>query len=172
MSMVRSALAVQVTFDPAVASVFTTLNRLVFQSARRRLLTTLTYALIDPVERQLLYASAGHLFPYRVTREGRVHELEAGYYPLGVRTDSQPPVRSERLEAGDTVVLLSDGVVEAHPQGSEEPFGFGRLAESLSRHSKGGPESLLRGVLGDLDAYTRRAPREDDVTVVALRLPG
>jgi hypothetical protein len=172
MSMVRSALAVQVTFDPQVDSVFATLNRLVFQSARRRLLTTLTYALLDPARRELLYASAGHVFPYRVSREGRVHELEAGSYPLGVRPGVLPPVRLERLEPGDSVVLLSDGVVEAHPEGNEEPFGFGRLSESLARHAGGGPQSLLRGVLADLEAYTGQAPREDDVTVVALRLPG
>jgi len=171
MSMVRSALAVQVTFDPRVESVFHTLNRMVFQSARRRLLTTLTYALLDPIGRELVYASAGHVFPYRITRDGRVHELEAGSYPLGVRLDSVLPVRRERLEAGDTVVLLSDGVVEAHRENDEEPFGFGRLAESLGRHAHGGPQALVRGVLADLETFTRRAPREDDVTVLAARLP-
>lgn len=171
MSMVRSALAVQVTFNPDVPAVFRTLNRLVFQSARRRLLATLTYAVLDPQQRQLLYASAGHVFPYRVTRDGKVYELEAGSYPLGVRADVQAPVRLEKLEPGDSVVLLSDGVVEAHREHDDEPFGFGRLAESLGRHAPGGPQALLRGVLADLAAFTRGAPREDDVTVVALRLP-
>lgn len=171
MSMVRSALAVQVTFDPQVESVFHTLNRMVFQSARRRLLTTLTYALLDPKDRELVYASAGHVFPYRITRDGRVHELEAGSYPLGVRVDSVLPVRRERLEAGDTVVLLSDGLVEGHRENDPEPFGFVRLAESLARHAPRGPQALVRGVLADLETFTRRAPREDDVTVLAARLP-
>jgi sigma-B regulation protein RsbU (phosphoserine phosphatase) len=171
MSMVRSALSVQVTFDPQVESVFHTLNRMVFQSARRRLLTTLTYALLDPQGKELVYASAGHVFPYRITRDGRVHELEAGSYPLGVRVDSELPVRRERLEAGDTVVLLSDGVVEGHRENDEEPFGFARLAESLARHAQAGPQALVRGVLADLETFTRRAPREDDVTVLAARLP-
>jgi hypothetical protein len=171
MSMVRSALAVQVTFDPQVTSVFHTLNRMVFQSARRRLLTTLTYAVLDPHQRELVYASAGHVFPYRVTRDGKVYELEGGSYPLGVRADSQPPVYRERLAAGDAVVLLSDGVVEACREGSDEPFGFGRLTESLGRHAGGSPHALLRGVLEDLETFTGRAPREDDVTVLALRLP-
>ena len=106
-----------------------------------------------------------------MTREGRVYELEAGSYPLGVRAEVQPAVRLERLEAGDSVVLLSDGVVEAHPENNDEPFGFVRLADSLGRHAAGGPQSLLRGILADLALYTRGAPREDDVTVVALRLP-
>ncbi|MBZ0089308.1 MAG: SpoIIE family protein phosphatase, partial [Thermoanaerobaculia bacterium] len=44
MSMAKSALAVQVTFDPEVEAVFKTLNRMVFQSARKRLLATLCYA--------------------------------------------------------------------------------------------------------------------------------
>jgi len=66
MSMAKSALAVQVTFDPDVRAVFQTLNRMVYQTARKRLLTTLCYLLLDPAERELLYASAGHLFPYVV----------------------------------------------------------------------------------------------------------
>jgi len=63
MSMAKSALAVQVTFNPGVEAVFETLNRMVFQSARKRLLATLCYAVLDPQERTLEYASAGHLFP-------------------------------------------------------------------------------------------------------------
>ena len=47
MSMAKSALAVQVTFRPEVEDVFGTLNRMIFQSARKRLLTTLCYALIE-----------------------------------------------------------------------------------------------------------------------------
>ncbi|HYN23112.1 MAG TPA: SpoIIE family protein phosphatase, partial [Thermoanaerobaculia bacterium] len=41
MSMAKSALAVQVTFDPSVGAVFNTLNRTVYQTARKRLLATL-----------------------------------------------------------------------------------------------------------------------------------
>jgi hypothetical protein len=170
MSMVRSALAVQVTFDPGVEAVFATLNRMVYQSARRRLLTTLTYALVDPRGGELVYASAGHIFPYRVTARGRAFELEAGSYPLGVRSDLRPVVRRERLEPGDYVVLLSDGVVEARGPG-DEPFGFARLASSLERGAGGSPDAMVRGVLDDLAGFTGGAAREDDVTLVALRLP-
>lgn len=80
-------------------------------------------------------------------------------------------VRTERLESGDYVVLLSDGVVEATPEGSDEPFGFPRLSESLERHAGGGAKSMLRGVLSDLERFTDGAPRADDVTVLVLKLP-
>jgi len=170
MSMVKSALSVQVTFEPDVESVLIALNRMVFQSARKRMLTTLTYAVLDPVARRLVYASAGHIFPLRVTADGRVYELEAGQYPLGVRPHFEPAVHVEPLDAGDAVVLLSDGIVERTPGLSDEPFGFGRLRDSLARTAGGSAEAIVAGVLDDLERFTGHHPREDDVTLLVLKL--
>lgn len=171
MSMAKSALAVQVTFDAEVDSVFRTLNRTVYQTARRRLLTTLCYAVLDPLRRELEYASAGHLFPYRIGRSGEVQALESVAYPLGVRGDLEVHARRARLKAGDTLFLFSDGVVEARAEGSDELYGFERLEESLRRHAGAGPEQLRDGVLADVEHFTGAAPREDDQTVLVLRLP-
>ena len=99
MSMARSALAVQVTYHPEVAAVFSTLNRVIYQSARKRLLATLCYAVLDPRERELFYASAGHLYPYLISREGRLRPLEYTAYPLGVRDDLSVEARVARLAA-------------------------------------------------------------------------
>lgn len=171
MSMAKAALAVQVTFDPDVQAVFDTLNRLVFQSARKRLLTTLCYALVDPQKMEMFYASAGHLFPYRVTPAGEVYPLESVSYPLGVRDDLEVRVRAANLAAGDHLFLFSDGVVEARPEQSDEMFGFERLEASLARHSGGSAIHLRDGVLDDLAAFTGSSPRDDDLTVLVLGLP-
>lgn len=171
MSMAKSALAVQVAFDPEVASVFRTLNRTVYQTARRRLLTTLCYAVLDPERRELVYASAGHLFPYVVNREGRVEALESVSYPLGVRGDLEVTARMARLESGDTLFLFSDGVVEARAEGSDELFGFERLEDSLRRHAGESPGNLRDRVLEDVHRFVGPSPREDDQTVLVLRVP-
>ena len=170
MSMARSALSVQVTFDPMVRSVFETLNRVVYQSARKRLLTTLCYALVDPERRQLEYASAGHLFPYRIGESGRVDALESVAYPLGVRDSLEVRVKKCQLEAGDTLFLFSDGVVEATPHGSDEPWGFDRLEQSLALHAGKAPRSFLKAVLADLEAHAGSGPRADDLTILVLRV--
>jgi hypothetical protein len=176
MSMAKSALAVQVTFNPEVEAVFETLNRMVHQTARKRLLATLCYAVLDPKERELLYASAGHLFPYVISTSGTVTALESVAYPLGVRGKLQVEPRKARLEAGDTLFLFSDGLVEARrekgKEGDEgEEYGFQRLEDSLRRHAAGSVEELRDGVLADVDRFTRHAPREDDQTLLVLRLP-
>ena len=171
MSMAKSALAVQVTFDPAVAAVFTTLNRMVHQTARKRMLATLCYALIDPVRREMQYASAGHLFPYRIAAGGKVEALESVAYPLGVRAKIEVHEHTARLEAGDYLVLFSDGIVEARRDGSDELFGFDRLERSLEAHVGGGVGQLRDGVLFDLQRFTGDSLREDDLTLLVLRLP-
>ena len=171
MSAAKSALAVQVTFDPSVAAVFTTLNRLVYQSARRRLIATLCYALLDPRDRSLLFASAGHLYPYVVGADGAVRDLASTAYPLGVRPELEVRVTRQRLEAGDTLVLLSDGIVEARPEGSTDLYGFQRLEESLRRHAGESVDRLRDGLLADLARFTGPSPREDDQTLLVLRIP-
>jgi hypothetical protein len=171
MSMAKSALAVQVSFNPDVEAVFGTLNRMVYQSARKRLLTTLCYALIDPERREMSFASAGHLFPYRIGTTGTVQALESISYPLGVRDNLAVRARAARLESGDKLFMFSDGVVEARPENSEEEFGFDRLEGSLARHAAEGVEGLRDGVLSDLERFTRGAPRDDDLTVLVLEVP-
>ena len=171
MSMAKSALAVQVTFNPEVAAVFATLNRMVFQSARKRLLATLCYALIDPTRREMRFASAGHLFPYRISRLGKVESLESVAYPLGVRESIDIDSHTAKLEPGDVIFLCSDGVVEARREGSEEHFGFDRLEAVLSRFGGHGATVVRDKVLAALDEFTAGAEREDDLTVLVLRMP-
>ena len=171
MSMAKSALAVQVTFDPDVAQVFRTLNRTVYQTARKRLLATLCYALIDPRRLEMVYASAGHLHPYRISATGRVESLESIAYPLGVRGQLQVDPHTARLAPGDTLFLFSDGVVEARREKDDEQFGFDRLEASLAQHAGRGVEGLRDGILADVARFTGNAPREDDQTILVLRLP-
>jgi len=171
MSMAKSALSVQVTFNPEVEPVFNTLNRMVFQSARKRLLTTLCYALVDPVKKEMFFASAGHLFPYRVSSGGEVVALESVSYPLGVRDQIEITARVANLESGDKLFLYSDGVVEASPEGSAEQFGFDRLEQSLKRHATRDVHGMRDGVLADMQGFAGNQPLDDDLTVLVLQLP-
>ena len=125
----------------------------------------------DKLLLRLLYASAGHLFPYRVSADGRVFALAAEAYPLGVRDRLDIISRVAKLEAGDSLVLYSDGIVEARREGGEEEFGFERLERSLGVHAGKSPGQLRDGILADVEAFTRSAPREDDVTLLVLRMP-
>jgi len=171
MSMAKSALSVQVTFDPEVEPVFRTLNRMVYKSAGRRLLATLCYAVVDPQRHELHFASAGHLFPYRLSKSGNVQALESVSYPLGVRENLEVRVCSVQLEPGDVLFLFSDGVVEAHADQSDDVFGFERLEESLADLAGQDVQAICEGVLADLASHTGGGARQDDLTLLVLEIP-
>lgn len=172
MSMAKSALAVQVTFDPNVAAVFKTLNRMVYQSARRRLLATLCYLLVDPERLKLTYASAGHLYPYRINHGGEIEGLETASYPLGVRGTIDVVTRTAPLGPSDTIFLCSDGLVEAQAEnGDDDPFGFDRLEACLRVYAGRSPQALRDAILRDVEEHVGGRPWEDDLTILVLRLP-
>jgi phosphoserine phosphatase RsbU/P len=100
-------------------------------------------------------ANAGHLAPYIDGKEMSVpHSL-----PLGIKENAQFEEVTAKLGSGHTLVLLSDGVVEArNAQG--DLFGFERTC-ALSTQSA---EEI---------AQTARAyGQEDDITVLTLKLAG
>ena len=72
------------------------------------------------------------------------------------------------------------GMLEARGPDGEELFGFDRLEESLARHSHRDATAILSGVLDDLDRFVGGGNpsdpysyhRDDDMTVLVLKLPG
>jgi serine phosphatase RsbU (regulator of sigma subunit) len=150
----------------------------IYGAARRRLLTTLCYAVIDTRRGVLSMASAGHLYPYRVAADGHLDVLESTAYPLGVRETLSLETREVVLEPGDCLFFASDGLVEFRRLGGEEPFGFERLERSLARAGGRGAAALRDAVLHDLERFigsgTRvdleSCAREDDLTILVVQL--
>jgi anti-sigma regulatory factor (Ser/Thr protein kinase) len=75
--------------------------------------------------------------------------------------------RTSHIGRGDSVLLYSDGIVEAHdPDG--EMYGFPRLKADMATELAG--TELLDELLERLHAFTGRGwEQEDDITMVALR---
>ncbi len=68
----------------------------------------------DPVTRELAYALAGHPPPLLRRAGGAIEMLAAPELPLGLRARADAgAARTVRLEAGDLLVLYTDGVTEA-----------------------------------------------------------
>jgi serine phosphatase RsbU (regulator of sigma subunit) len=141
-------------------------NNLLLQDIPPQMFVTCLYGVLDPATGTLRYANAGHNPPYVHTRDGVV-ELRATGMPLGAMPDMTYEEKETTLAAGDTVLLHSDGLVEAHDP-ERKMFGFPRLAELMNGCS-GGPE-LIQLLLGELDGFTGPGwEQEDDITLVALQ---
>jgi sigma-B regulation protein RsbU (phosphoserine phosphatase) len=114
--------------------------------------------------------NAGHLPPVIVGGERSI-ELDSTGLPLGMFCDSQFISSGVKLEPGETLLLFTDGVTEANdPDGAE--FGTDRLRASINGSAKGNPTELLQTCVDAVAAFRDGTPRNDDMTMLALRYTG
>src|SRR3954467_13961579 len=131
-----------------------------------KMFVTCLYGGLDPCTGHLRFANAGHDLPYVKTADG-VIELRARGMPLGLMSGMAYEEKEIILEPGDSVLLHSDGIVEAHDP-ERDMFGFPRLKETMA-DAPGGQE-LIDRVLRELEAFTGPdTEQEDDITMVTLQ---
>ncbi|MGH3024628.1 MAG: SpoIIE family protein phosphatase [Gaiellaceae bacterium] len=128
---------------------------------------TLVYALVDPGAREVVCASAGHPPARVVDPTGRVTTVGRPGLALGIESDQAYPAERVRLEPGSTVVLYTDGVVEARRDG--ELYGDERLERLLAARGSLGAQELAEEILADCRAFGG-GELGDDCAVVCLKL--
>jgi hypothetical protein len=130
-----------------------------------KMFVTCLYGVLEPETGRFRFANAGHDLPYVKRAEGS-EELRARGMPLGLMPGMPYEEKETVLEPGDSVLLHSDGVVEAHAP-DREMFGFPRLKQCVADYPGGG--ELIDRVLADLHAHTGpEAEQEDDITMVTV----
>jgi serine phosphatase RsbU (regulator of sigma subunit) len=87
--------------------------------------------------------------------------------PLGLMPGMGYEEKETILEAGESTLFYSDGLVEAHdPKG--EMFGFPRLRELVAEH--GEERSLEEALLEELYSFVGEGwEQEDDITLLMLK---
>jgi PAS domain S-box-containing protein len=146
------------------------LNRLLLADLEEQRFVTMILAVLDATSGTLSWANFGHPTGYVLDRSGAVKaELKSGCRPLGLFPDltcAEGPAIA--LERGDTLVLLTDGILEAmSPEGRE--FGHAGVRDVLrSVHDRPADEMAAR-LIAEAKLFAREQPQDDDLTVVVCR---
>lgn len=151
--------------DPAAA--LTKLNVLLAERSRRGMFATLLYIELDGETGRLVMANAGHLPPLLKKADGSVGKLPtAGSAPLGILPTLSFIRQTASLEPGDTVVLYTDGIIEAM-NARDELYGYERF-EALIAISPADPEAMKAAIVEDVNRFTGLSPQHDDMTLVCF----
>ena len=128
----------------------------------------LQYVIVDMEQSTLCVANAGMISPL-VVRDGHMQIIEAYGLPLGSMVDARYTDITFKLVPGDLIVLVSDGIVEAHSP-SGEMFGFNRLEETLSQPDIPlGPADLIALLLDRVTQFMAGQEQHDDMTIVVIQ---
>lgn len=128
---------------------------------------TLFFGSYDDRTRRLRYANCGHCAPLLLRRAGELRKLEPTGAVLGAFEEWNCAEDETSLDAGDTLLLYSDGVTEATSSNGDE-FGEYRLACLLREGRSRTADDLVRDVVNAVAAFSGGS-RMDDITVVAIR---
>ena len=146
-------------------------NLIVAEEANPDLFVTAFFARLDPISRTLVYSSAGHPTAYILNRQGEVRAvLPSTAFPLGVVPGARFPISDPiALEAGDIVLLLTDGLVEG-PSPEGDPFGNERVIHVVSSNREESASKIIGALYTAVTEFCGRPKLDDDVTIVVIKV--
>jgi sigma-B regulation protein RsbU (phosphoserine phosphatase) len=169
MSSLQARLQILVETDENPASIVTRLNKSISGNCPDNRFITFFLAIINPATGEIRYCNAGHNPPLLVKANGLTEKLEGGGIILGILPIAQYTEHGSSIQSGDTLVLFSDGVSEAMPNGSDEEFGESRISTAILNRTGLNSHQLIGGVIEDLQVWCAGTPYADDVTLLIVK---
>ena len=130
---------------------------------------TFLMAALNLQTHELIYSNAGHGPAMHLEREHRQFEtLQSTGLPMGFGTSlGLPTNRTLHLEAGDLLLLATDGLTEVH-DADRQMFGLPRLQSLIIQNRRLPAPELIKTISSAVLDFTGGRYPSDDVTVVAI----
>jgi HAMP domain-containing protein len=169
MAMLKAALLILVEETREPEEILGRLDAVVRSNRERRFFVTATLGLFNLRTGVLRLTNAGHPPTYRV-RGAEVEEVLLPSSPLGGLGHHYAKATLQ-LAPGDSVVWLSDGLIEA-TNAADEPFGYDSVKQVLAGAAGERAMVIRDRLLAAVDRHTADHPLGDDRTLMVMRWGG
>lgn len=168
MAKIMSDLQSRVRYHGEIIPALQDVNRSILRRSRRGMFVTLLIIVLDKADGTVRFVNAGH-HPAIIKRKGsdRLKKFNATGVPLGITSDSGIQEQKAILKPGDTIVLYTDGVIEARNRKGQE-FGKRRLSAAILK-GVSDPHLLGQQIIEAIDDFTGDASVHDDLTLLAVQ---
>ncbi len=147
----------------------------VFQQAGTTMFATAFYMVADVATGEICYASAAHPDPLQLLRhQGKVEPLAAldggkKGPALGLFKAAQFPTYRRQMNAGDMILLYTDGMIEAEGH-NQEFFSQERLSAIVHKHAGLPTKEMLSTLLSEIRQFSGQHEFTDDVCLVGIEV--
>jgi adenylate cyclase len=162
------------TFGPALDRILAEANRKTAAASAELqseggVFVTAFAGILDLGSGEVDYASAGHDSPFILGGSAGLRQLVTdGGPPLGAVDDFPYPIDHDRIDAGEVLLLFTDGVTEA--ENTEHRFySSERLAMALATAPVVDAQCVVAAIVDDVRRFVGGAEQADDMTLLALR---
>jgi serine phosphatase RsbU (regulator of sigma subunit) len=156
--------------DRPPSQILEMLNDAILRQRSDKRFCTVTYAQMEERHGSVVMtvASGGHPLPYVLRADGSVETVGRWGTLLGVVPDPELNDTEVELKPGDTLLLYTDGVIEARSD-DEGMFGANRLAELLESCAGRDPDTVAQRI-EDAVVNLQNGDPKDDIAILALRV--
>lgn len=159
--------------DPA--TILSRVNADLCRDNEEMMFCTMVCGLLDLRTGECLYSNAGHNPPLVVRTGGSDRKAEWLELPegmlMGINESAVYQTRKIILNAGDMLLLYTDGVTEAIDE-NEEFYSDERLFTEVEKSGAAAPEDLTAEVLRSVQNFSGEARQSDDIAVLAIQFKG
>jgi sigma-B regulation protein RsbU (phosphoserine phosphatase) len=166
-SMVKLAANAQRASAADPSGLLSGMNAALFGNTQNQFVTA-AYVHLDSEARELRYSAAGHP-PMLLLRDGEVRQVEENGLMLAAFDFATYSTAAQRLEAGDRLLLYTDGIVEAANR-SGEFFGQEALGALLCQTSGVAPTDAADRIISAVQQWA--VSQDDDLTVLVCDYVG
>jgi serine phosphatase RsbU (regulator of sigma subunit)/ligand-binding sensor domain-containing protein len=156
----------------SIEDILTRINKPLYLKTEKQVFTALCIASIDIRSKTMTYSNAGLNAPL-LKRSDSVNKLESSgpRFPLGIRKNTRYLEKKIQLQAGDVIVLYTDGISESWNV-QEELYGDERLAHLLETPdiSSLAAREIIAKIMTDIQEFSGEIPQQDDMTVVVIKV--
>lgn len=155
-----------VAFDLSLDKIMEQASRVFCESTLPTHYATLVCGKADPSGRVEI-SNAGHP-PGLWVQRGEIESIAASGLPLGAFCDERFGLKKLNVDRGDVLFFYSDGLSEARNEAGVE-YGQERISKRIRESHRLSSSEIVKACLDDLSAFRGGAPRQDDLTMMAIR---
>ncbi|WP_022665934.1 SpoIIE family protein phosphatase [Desulfospira joergensenii] len=158
--------------EASPGAIMTRVNAILAADNPRSMFVTLIIGIFNFRTGKIVYANGGHNPPVLIPKNGPAvyeegkKEPIVGVMEMGSYTDIELD-----LEAGDCILLYTDGVTEAMNR-DNVCFSEETLLRSAEAGKGSGTETLIKRVMADVESHAGGAPQSDDIAMLGILYNG
>jgi|AntRauTorckE6833_2_1112554.scaffolds.fasta_scaffold00066_28 sigma-B regulation protein RsbU (phosphoserine phosphatase) len=168
MATMRASLRSHVENNNNVSDSINRVNKLIFEDSPIDKFITAVYGELDTENHVFNYVNAGHNNPYLLNvHQNKLTQLEVGGVMLGIMDPVDFTGDSITMEAGEKLILFSDGIPEA--RNTEGDFFTDEAFEEwLLDHKSLTPSQMMMNLLKTIDNFSKGQAQSDDITIIII----
>ncbi|MEW5798449.1 MAG: PP2C family protein-serine/threonine phosphatase [Bacteroidota bacterium] len=169
-AMTKSCIVHELQHTQSLSLIMSNVNKTIYSVTEKNMFVTCAAALLDQHTLAAEIITAGHPQILRQRfNQPKIEEFRTPHLALGIQHDAAYQTNSLQLEKGDTLYMISDGLLDA-TNPAKEQFGMERLKELILDTERPSADHMSASLIASVREFTINKEFQDDATIVVAKI--